>query len=117
MYGMQLNKAELMASDFCDKLKAFFNEKVTSSFTFSRLQEQPWIEFSIEFVAYNYFNLVLNYDRGSFGCAIVNGDKGISLPNSQQWYDEADMDIFFKELQEQLELRIPDKFLEYHGWK
>lgn len=36
--------------------------------------------------------------------------------NSQKWDDEPDVNIFLKELQ-QLELRIPDKFLEYNGWK
>lgn len=41
----------------------------------------------------------------------------INLDNSQKLYDKADMNIFLKELQQQLELRIPDKFLEYNGWK
>ncbi|MBM7542023.1 hypothetical protein [Amphibacillus cookii] len=41
----------------------------------------------------------------------------IELKNSQEWYDKADMDVFCQELQEQLELRIPDKFLGHYGWK
>lgn len=45
------------------------------------------------------------------------GNKKIPLKNSRKWYDKADMNTFFKELQEQLELRIPDKFLKYNGWK
>ncbi|CBW86066.1 Hypothetical CDS [Listeria ivanovii subsp. ivanovii PAM 55] len=73
--------------------------------------------FNMQFKMYDYFFIALNYDRGSFGCAIINGDLVISLPNSQKWYDNADMNIFCKELQMQLELRIPDKFLEYNGWK
>ncbi|MFL0251967.1 hypothetical protein ACJDT4_16225 [Clostridium neuense] len=40
-----------------------------------------------------------------------------ALKNSQKWYEKADFDIFCKELQQQLELRIPDKFLEAYGWK
>lgn len=27
------------------------------------------------------------------------------------------MNIFIKELDEQIKLRIQDKFLEFHGWK
>ncbi|MBF2477013.1 hypothetical protein IA829_13895 [Listeria seeligeri] len=114
---MQLNEAELLAYKISDELKDNLGERISSSFSFSRIQEKPWIEFSIEFVAYNFFNIILNYDRGSFGCAIVNGDLAISLPNSQKWYDKADMNVFCKELQVQLELRIPDKFLEYYDWK
>ncbi|WP_430535973.1 hypothetical protein [Listeria rocourtiae] len=114
---MQLNKSELLASKISDELKERLGDRISSAFSFSRLQEEPWIEFSVEFEAYNFFNIILNYDRGAFGCAIVNGDLGIALPNSQEWYDQADMSIFCEELQKQLELRIPDKFLEYNGWK
>lgn len=66
---------------------------------------------------YDYYNVILNYDRGRFGCHIMCGNKKIPLKNSRKWYDKADMNTFFKELQEQLELRIPDKFLKYNGWK
>lgn len=117
MYGMELNKAEILASKVSDELKERLGDRISSAFSFYRIQDDPWIEFSIEFSVYNFFNIIFNYDRGSFGCSIVNGNLGISLPNSQKWYDKADMDIFCKELQEQLELRIPDKFLEHNGWK
>ncbi|WP_255387549.1 hypothetical protein [Listeria sp. ILCC792] len=65
---------------------------------------------------YNYFYIALNFDRGSFGCAIINGELGIGLENSQKWYDKADLTVFCKELQEDLESRIPDKFLQRKGW-
>jgi len=39
----------------------------------------------MHFQMYNYFNVILNYDRGAFGCAIVTGDVGIRLDNSQKW--------------------------------
>jgi hypothetical protein len=47
----------------------------------------------------------------------MNGNRYVPLENSQNWYDEADMEIFLKELKEQIELRIPDKFLKFYGWK
>ncbi|MBF2519423.1 hypothetical protein IA940_05755 [Listeria marthii] len=114
---MQLSKAEVLASKVSDEIEERLRDKISSSFSICKTQDEPWIEFSIEFSAYNFFNIILNYDRGSFGCSIVNGGLGIALPNTQKWYDKADMDIFCKELQEQLELRIPDKFLVYNGWK
>jgi hypothetical protein len=41
---------------------------------------------------------------------------GISLRNSQNWYDKADLNIFVKELDEEVRLRIPDKYLKMNGW-
>ena len=75
------------------------------------------MEFSMSFVAYNYYVIYLNYDRGCFGCCIATGDMGIGLENSQEWYEKADMNIFCRELEQQIELRIPDKFLIANGWK
>ena len=31
--------------------------------------------------------------------------------------EEADFDVFFKELERELKLRIPDKFLKAHRWR
>jgi len=41
----------------------------------------------------------------------------VALSNSQQWWEEADFDVFFKELERELKLRIPDKFLKVHRWR
>ncbi|TGA98521.1 hypothetical protein E4665_08360 [Sporolactobacillus shoreae] len=79
--------------------------------------DTPYTMFNLQLIMYKYFNVILNYDRGAFGCSIINGEAGISLENSQSWYDEADMNVFCKELQQQIGLMIPDKFLEHYGWK
>lgn len=72
----------------------------------------------IRFKAYDYFIVLFNYDKGVIGCSIQYGENSfISLENSQKWYEKADFDVFCKELKKQLELRIPDKFLEANGWK
>ena len=49
--------------------------------------------------------------------AVLDVLSNVSLENSQKWFDEADMNIFLKELEQQLKLRIPDKFLDFYGWK
>lgn len=41
VYGMQLNSAEQMASDLADEIKAFFLDKITSSFSITRATETP----------------------------------------------------------------------------
>lgn len=40
----------------------------------------------------------------------------MKLKLSQELWDFSKFDLFLDELQEELELRIPDKFLKKHGW-
>lgn len=59
----------------------------------------------------------MNYDRGRFGCAIIKSDKyGVGLSNSEKWWDTANLNIFVKKLDEEVKLRIPDKYLKAKGW-
>ena len=110
------NKTTQMASDLCDQIMERFGDRV-DDFVISNVVDNPnWREFSIEFFAYNYFFIRLNYDRGRFGCCICIGEYGISLENTKKWWDTADFDIFFDDLERELELRIPDKFLKAKGW-
>ncbi|TGA98739.1 hypothetical protein E4665_07765 [Sporolactobacillus shoreae] len=113
---MQTKNSDILSDEIIDKLSNYFSNKI-DDFMVSDTTDTPYTMFKIEFVMYKFFNIVLNYDRGRFGCSIINGSRFITLDNSQKWYDKADMDIFLKELEEQLKLRIPDKFLEHYGWK
>ena len=113
---MQINDTTQMAMRFNAMAREKMADKVDDFCIFNINDNANYREFSIEFEAYNYFILRLNYDRGRFGCSIVFGDRMVKLRNSQEWWDEADFDIFFAELQNELELRIPDKFLKSHGW-
>ena len=74
------------------------------------------IKFSIKCTIYNYFVLVFNYDRGHFGCNIVCGDDAIALPNDIEWDNDCDFAAFWKNVDEQIRLRIPDKYLQAYGW-
>lgn len=112
---MQRN-SEVISDEIIDKLINHFNKKVRG-FVVSDSTDTPYTMFKIEFIMYDFYNIVLTYDRGRFGCSIVNGNKFISIKNSQQWYDKADMKIFLDEFQQQIELRIPDKYLEANGLK
>lgn len=113
---MQNKNSETISYEIINRLSDYFQKRI-DDFMVSEITDTPYIMFRIEFVMYKYFNVVLNYDRGSFGCSIINGNRYLPLENSQSWYDKADMNIFLKELEEQIKLRIPDKFLEFNGWK
>ena len=115
---MELNKTEEMAMKIIRELRGRMKNKIGSSEINNVVDDNNHRAFSINFQAYNYFFIILNYDRGRIGFSIQYGEKSfIGLENSQKWYEQTDFDILCKELQEQLELRIPDKFLEANGWK
>lgn len=113
---MQSKKAEQIALEIINEFVSFFGDRMNNP-AIHDVTDEPYQMFNITLEAYNYFYLTFSYNRGSIGCSVVQGKFGIDLENSQQWYDKVDMNMFLKELQQQLELRIPDKFLEYNGWK
>ena len=114
---MQNRTADEISDIVVDMLIEKFKEKM-EDFEIFNISETLYKTFSIRFKAYDYFIVLFNYDRGIIGCSIQYGERTfIGLENSQKLYEKADFDVFCKELQEQLELRIPDKFLEANGWK
>ena len=114
--GKKLNDTHQMAIRFSTIAREKMGDKVDNFCIFNVNDDVNHREFSIDFEAYNYFAIRLNYDQGRFGCNIISGERMIALNNSQGWWDEADFDVFFKELQKELELRIPDEYLRAHGW-
>ena len=113
---MQLNDTQKMAIQFNKMAREKFEDKIKGFCILDVYDDVNNRAFSVEFVAYDYFPIRLNYDKGRFVCCITYGEKAIELNNSQQWWDVADFDVFFTELKEELELRIPDKFLKSRGW-
>ena len=114
--GKKLNDTHQMAIRFSTIAREKMGDKVDNFCIFNVDDDVNHRAFSIDFEAYNYFAIRLNYDQGRFGCNIISGERMIGLNNSQGWWDEANFDIFFMELQKELELRIPDEYLRAHGW-
>ena len=113
---MQRNKSNEIARDIIRTAKETFNEKI-NNITLFNLTDEPYKMFSIKCTIYNYFVLVFNYDRGHFGCSISSGNDAISLDSSKEWDNNCGLDEFWSDIDMQLRLRIPDKFLEANGWK
>ena len=114
-FGMQKSKANETAKDVIRTAKEILGEKI-DNITLFNVTDEPYKMFSIKCTIYNYFVLVFNYDRGHFGCSIVYGNDAIALSNSMEWDDDCEFTIFWKEIDEQIKLRIPDKYLQAHGW-
>ena len=104
-----------MADEIVDKLIEKFENTMTNFVIYDVNNDLNHKAFKIDFTAYNYFNCTIGYDMGRLAITLQTGKYSISLVNG--WYEKTDFDIFFKELKEELELRIPDKYLEAKGWK
>lgn len=113
---MELNETAKKAYFISDKLLDFFGKRVGSIVIEDIVDVPGHTSFDIKFKVYDYFPMRFNYDTGRFGCSIAIGETAIGLENSQKWWDSADFDIFFEELKQEIELRIPDKFLKAKGW-
>jgi hypothetical protein len=113
---MQDKKADKILTIIINELKNNLGDKV-DNICVEECKDEPYTIIGIEFEAYKYFYIRLNYDRGRFGCCIINGSHGISLNSSEEWFDKADLYKFFNDLKEDLEYRIPDKFLIKNKWK
>ncbi len=115
---MQLNETCKMAKVVTNNLRKNFVEKVDGCCIFDVIDDENNRKFSIEFYFYDYFEMQFDYDKGEIKCGIRCGDKSIIwLENSQKNFETMDFDVFCDELKREVELRIPDKFLESKGWK
>ena len=112
---MQKNKANETAKDVIKVAKSYFKDRI-NNITLFNVTDEPYKMFSIKFKIYDYFVIIYNYDRGHFGCGIVFGEDSIMLPSNVEWDDGCDFEAFWKEIDEQIRLRIPDKYLQARGW-
>ena len=113
---MQSKNVDEMSDYIIDEMCGYFHNKVKDFVVNNLFDDESHRSFSIEFNAYDYFPVIFNYDMGRMGYNICFGDRMIELENSQKWWDEADFNILFAELQKELELRIPDKYIQANGW-
>ena len=95
---MEFNETQTMAINFTKMAKEKMGDKVKDFCILDVYDDANNRAFSVEFTAYDYFPIRLNYERGRFGCCILYGERTVALSNSQQWWEEADFTVFFKEL-------------------
>lgn len=114
---MQSKEIRDIADDVMLELQTAF-DKIGKNFILEIYEESiQHGRFQIEFNAYNYYICVVTYDGGRFGCSIKQGKSYLNLDSKTKWYEEIELNSFFKEMKEELELRIPDKFLIRKGFR
>lgn len=112
---MQKSKLWNQVNYLIEEIQSFFSDKVKNFAVLDFYDNDNTEEFSVEFEAYSYFYIRINYDKGKLAFAVETSDHLVFFPFDSFW-ETADFDVLFQDLQEEIELRIPDKFLKVHGW-
>ena len=72
--------------------------------------------FDIIFEIYNYFVIVMKYDRG-LNQFIIKQPEDMYIPLTDiAFYSDENLEESLRKLCEEAELRIPDKYLVKYGW-
>lgn len=117
MQDITINEHNSIDSELYDKILSFFKTKIDND-GYSLIPENDKTDdvFKLQIKVYNTFYLTFHYNKKQISCSIDNGYHEIKLPLSSYKYDSSTFETFLKELQQELELRIPDKFLKARGW-
>lgn len=106
-----------LAKEVASSLRHYFGDRVTAMGISNVINDRNHVEFSVRFEAYSFFLIIFNYDRGSFGFGIVYGDGAVGIePQHGQWAPFREFERVLAQLDQELRLRIPDKYLDAKGW-
>ncbi len=114
---MELNKMQLMAVNISKVLKNILNDRISSSKIYDLVDEPNHHSFKIGFTAYNCFYVVFQYNLDIIGCYIEVGNN-ICFPliTDKNCYSDTVIEDYISKIKDELELRIPDKYLKAKGW-
>lgn len=74
----------------------------------------PYIQLIMEFTVYNYFVVRLTVEKNTMFFSIFQ--SGNELPLLKSALSIESLDSTIKNLDEEIRLRIPDKYLQAKGW-
>lgn len=114
---MELNKIQLMAVNISKVLKNILNDRISSSKIYDLIDESNHYSFKIGFTAYNYFYVVFQYNLDIIDCYIeVGNNLCVPLITAKNCYSDTVIEDYILKIKDELELRIPDKYLKAKGW-
>ena len=117
IFGMQQNNFNDIRIDTGKKIKKIFGNKIRGIEYYDVVEEAGHWSFKIGFFAYDYFYVVFTYELDIIGFSIeVGNGRLISVMNTHNCYSNTDMEAYIQRIVEELELRIPDKYLQTRGW-
>ena len=115
---MELNETGKFAVETSRMIRTYFDHKVDSSGIYDVVEEDNHRAFKIDFRAYDYFTIEFDYENDLCEFFIVlSKEVKLSLTKEPAVYSQiTDWNSYLKGIKDELELRIPDKFLKAKGW-
>lgn len=114
---MEFNNMQNKAIEVSGKLKTVFGNRIKDTQIYDIVDETDHHSFKIRFLVYNYFSVVFQYELDIIGCYIESGNNAcISLLSEKYCYSDTNIEDYALKLKDELELRIPDKYLKAKGW-
>lgn len=111
---MRLNsEASLLARNVTKKIRELMTSKVDSFGIFNIVMEP--ISFSIKFVVFNAFGILIEYSNESLRW-YLNGKDGKKAIDSAQ-YDINEIDLLYKSLENTVKTELPKKYFRAYGWQ
>ena len=112
----QLTETHKMAMRFGEEIRKRLGNIMGGTILDDVSDTPHYRTFTMCFLMYDYIHVFINYTRGAIACSVRDGDCYVFLKNSQEEYSKMDIDKFVEELQQEVKLRIPDKYLKAHGY-
>lgn len=116
--ALELNNMGILSDEFFDIVKRVFKDKI-NGIVFDDIVDEPNHQtFKLDFKAYDYFAIEFDYENDMCEFFIVlTKEAKISLTKEPAVYSQiTDWDSYLKGIMDEIELRIPDKFLKAKGW-
>ena len=115
---MELNETEKFAVETSRMIRTYFGKRMDSLGIYDIVEKADHHEFKIDFEAYDFFAIEFDYENDLCEFFIVlTKEVKLSLTKEPAVYSQiTDWDSYLKGIKDELELRIPDKFLKAKGW-
>ena len=107
------------ASEIMKSIKTAVKKKMGNESTYfitSNVNDDPnHKSFQFEFLAYDYFWVGIEYDKGLVTAYINSGENKVEI-SLEDWWEKIILSDWIEQLDSELRLRIPDKYLDAKGW-
>ena len=114
---MELNKMHEKALEVSRIIREVFRDRVKYTEIYDAADQDNYHGFKIRFMAYDYFGVIFQCEQDIIGCSLAMGnDFLIPVTEGQYCLSDTDLNKYFNDVKEMIELRIPDKYLKAKGW-
>lgn len=110
---MLQSELDLIRKTICKTMKDYWGNRI-GTFVVTENTTVPHTMLTIEIDIYNYFILIVTLEHSSLGFSVQQNGGKFSL--IQDKILPTDLSLYLKSIDDELKLRIPDKFLMKNGW-